>query len=275
MHFYTTNDGYRHFYQKYPAKSSNNIMILLHGISENHRYLAPLASYIAKRNIATVLTPDLRGYGEFCPKKGDVDYIGQHEDDLKQFITQLKKDYQESRFILAGHSAGGGSLLRLSETDLAETFDLFILLAPLIHYGAPTIPKENTGFRRAIRNNLSSILALNDQNITKLNDRIVFENQKPENLRHGSETISLSFRLFASRYPVHYLNAIENLTKPTLLIAGKEDEQFVASAYEPLFQDNPHVDVMILEDIDHDGILSDRHALSIIGQWIQNTIIEV
>jgi alpha-beta hydrolase superfamily lysophospholipase len=87
-------------------------MIILHGISEDSKYLSPLAEFVSSNRLANVYTPDLRGYGENPIRRGDVDYIGQIEDDLADLIVWIKSHNPGvNRIIMAGHSAGGGTVM--------------------------------------------------------------------------------------------------------------------------------------------------------------------
>ena len=60
-------------------------MILIHGSGSDSRYLADIANAIANKNIATVITPDMRGHGRNTGKRGDIDFIGQLEKDIEDF----------------------------------------------------------------------------------------------------------------------------------------------------------------------------------------------
>ena len=91
---------------------SNDVMILIHGSGSDSRYLANIANSIANKNIATVITPDMRGHGRNTGKRGDIDFIGQLEKDIEDFIQFSKNNFNAHNIILAGHSSGGGFVLR-------------------------------------------------------------------------------------------------------------------------------------------------------------------
>ncbi|MGP4039853.1 alpha/beta hydrolase [Gracilibacillus sp. D59] len=148
---------------------------------ENYRYLAPLAEYLSEKNMATVYTPDLRGYGDHAIQKGDIDYIGQHESDLESFIQFTKEKHPQSRLVLAGHSAGGGTVLRSISHTCSQYIDQFLLLAPFVHHSAPTIPKNNEkGYGKALMGRLVPLFILNGFKITNWNHSVVYQNHKPK-----------------------------------------------------------------------------------------------
>ena len=61
---------------------------------------------------AYVVVPDLRGHGASPERRGDVDYIGQMEDDIAALIETERLPGQA--VILAGHSSGGGLVTRFA-----------------------------------------------------------------------------------------------------------------------------------------------------------------
>ena len=92
LQHYTARDGTPLTYRHYPGKS-DKVLILLHGSGWHSQYFLPLAGFIASQGIAQVYTPDLRGHGPSPLKRGDVDYIGQLEDDLAGLIAVIKKGW--------------------------------------------------------------------------------------------------------------------------------------------------------------------------------------
>lgn len=78
---FKARDGSDLAYRHYPA-NSDKIVILLHGAGWHSQYFLPLAEFLSSEGSAQVYTPDLRGHGLNPKRRGDVDYIGQLEDDL-------------------------------------------------------------------------------------------------------------------------------------------------------------------------------------------------
>ncbi|MBU8907895.1 alpha/beta hydrolase [Desertibacillus haloalkaliphilus] len=263
---YQARDGEELFFRYYPAQS-NKVMILLHGISEDSKYLLPLATFVSKENLAHVYTPDLRGHGEQPRIRGDINYIGQHEDDLFDLITVIREKHYNAAIIIAGHSAGGGTALRFASSKYKRAFDALLLLAPFIHPSAPTIRKSNENSNgEAYISRLVTLFLLNSIRIRTFNHWIVYTSHKPEEDRHGTETPEISFRLFISRYPNNYKKALRAIKDPTLVIVGEDDEEFNGQEFEPLFRQT-RADTKIVASATHDGILSNQETYSLLKEW--------
>jgi non-heme chloroperoxidase len=106
---YATRSGSELYYRYYPsAAETATTIILLHGISEDSKYLYPYAQKVSSTGLAHIFTPDLRGYGPKAARLGDIDYIGQLEDDLADLVQYIKAQLPHvTRIVMAGHSAGG------------------------------------------------------------------------------------------------------------------------------------------------------------------------
>jgi non-heme chloroperoxidase len=94
---------------RYYSSDSKDLLIVIHGSGYHGRYLHKLASEVSQKNIAQVITPDLRGHGINPKKRGDVDYIGQLDDDLDDLMRFSIGRYKPNRIFIAGHSSGGGT----------------------------------------------------------------------------------------------------------------------------------------------------------------------
>src|SRR6266542_4409056 len=87
-----------------PARTA---VLAIHGSSGDGRYYRPLARYLSGRGQAAVYAVDLRGHGASGGRRGDVDYIGQLEDDLADVVAMVRRERPAVRIVLLGHSAGG------------------------------------------------------------------------------------------------------------------------------------------------------------------------
>lgn len=268
---YTAKDGSMLYFRFYPAQSEN-VMILLHGISEDSKYLYPLAEFVSSNNLANVYTPDLRGYGEKPARRGDVDYVGQIDDDLADLIKWIKELRPNAKIILAGHSAGGGTAIRFAGSKHSKLVQAYLLLAPAVGPGAPT-ERPSDGSLQLNMKRLISLFILNGLGIRRWNHLPVMKiNNKPEEVRHGSETLELSFRLLLSRMPLKYKKELPKLTKPTVVLAGSSDEVFYADQYEPVFSTYTKAKVQIIPDESHDGILSNRKTHECVKAWLTDLV---
>ncbi|MBT7716490.1 MAG: alpha/beta hydrolase, partial [Deltaproteobacteria bacterium] len=133
---FTARDGKPLAYRHYPAQS-DRVLILLHGSGWHSRYFLPLAESISAEDLAQVYTPDLRGHGSTPERRGDVDYIGQLEDDLADLIAIIRKDNPNAMLIVGGHSSGGGLAVRFAGSQYGKQADAYVLLSPYLKYNAP------------------------------------------------------------------------------------------------------------------------------------------
>jgi non-heme chloroperoxidase len=263
---YAARDGSKLDFRWYPAQS-DHVMILLHGISEDSKYLHPLAEFVASNDLAHVCTPDLRGYGEKPARRGDVDYIGQIEDDLGDLMKVIKAKHPGARIILAGHSAGGGTVIRLAGSRYSSDVQAYLLFAPLLGPGAPTDKPSNGAFCIHTKR-LITLFILNGLGIRRWNHLPVMVVNRPEDARHGGEVTELSFRLLVSRTPLKYKKDLPKLTKPTLVLAGSNDEAFRADQYEPVFAAYTRAKVQIIPNETHDGLLESRETHEKVKAWL-------
>lgn len=268
---YEARDGRSLCYRHYRAHS-NKIVILLHGISEDGQYLHPLADFISKRQLAQVVVPDLRGYGLHPIRRGDVEYVGQHDDDVEDLVRWIRsREPSPLTLIIAGHSGGGGNAVRLAAHRMSNEINAFLLLAPAIHPKAPINHQKDPGSTIHIQYSKMVFLSLlNVVGLRFLNKWIVMRNDKPLARRHGRETLELSYRLLLSRVPKSkYERYLQAMTQPTLVLVGEKEEVFIPGQYAPLFAQHNQAKVTLILDSDHDGILSNDGTFQEVESWLQ------
>jgi len=212
------------------------LMILLHGSGWHGQQFGALATALAQN--AEILVPDLRGHGINPEPRGDLTYIGQYEDDLADLIKAYQRGGQ--KVILAGHSSGGGLVVRFAGGAHGGLIDGAILLAPFLKYNAPTTRANSGGWARPLTRRLIGLSMLNNVKITGLNHLVVIQFEMPEEVLNGpmghTATVAYSYRLNQSFAPRSaYLKDIAALPD-FMLIAGTKDEAFVAEQYEPLMR---------------------------------------
>ena len=86
--------------------------------------------------------PPVRGHGG-SGRRGDIDYIGQIDDDLDDFVTSLGPARPDQVRTLVGFSAGAGFTIRFAGGRYGELFDRYVFLSPTLP-GAPTL-RPNAG----------------------------------------------------------------------------------------------------------------------------------
>jgi non-heme chloroperoxidase len=266
---YVARDESPLFYRHYPADSAWTVT-LLHGLAEDGKYLYRLAEFISSKNLAQVYTHDLRGYGTNPQRRGDVDYIGQIDDDLADLMDRIKKDHPETKIIMAGHSFGGASVLRFAGSRYSKQVDAYLFLSPFIHPNAPTIRKGDEGGHSKVSIFKLILLSVLEQiRIRRFHHWKVLSVNKPIDVQHGSETLHISFRLLMSRIPGKYQQDIKSITQPALVLVGGIDELFYPDKIESVFAGNPNIQSKILPQHNHDGILFSDETYKEVEAWLK------
>lgn len=265
----TTRDGYQLFSRIYKSESKD-VMILIHGSGAESRYLAVLADSLAKANIATVLTPDLRGHGANSGARGDIDFIGQLENDLEDMIQFCKKRLGAKKIILAGHSSGGGFVLRFIGNPANSKVDEAILLAPYLGHDAPAVKPKSGGWVSVAMKRIIGLSMLNNAGIKKFNSLPVLFFNRPEHIKDQLQVPSYSFNMTINFNPKNYKTEIKKIAIPCLVLVGAQDESFypelVTKAFEPA---GTFVTTAILDSTTHLGIVNNQRTLQQIKAWIK------
>jgi len=264
---YTARDGTLLTYRHYPTEAKK-IFILLHGSGWHSQYFMFLARNISSQGIAQVYTPDLRGHGRSPQRRGDVDYIGQLEDDLADLIAVIKKDSPNSMLIVGGHSSGGGLAIRFAGSRYGQQADAYLLLAPWLKYNAPTKRPGTGKWARPYTTRIIGLSMLNNVGIRFFNDLTVIEFNMPENARDGTETLSYSYRLNRSYAPRNYKKDLSAITQPLLVVVGTADKVFFADKYDPVISQYTDVQVELLQGLTHMGVVASPKIQPVIGEWL-------
>ena len=255
--------GYRH----YPAES-NKVLILVHGSGWHSQYFLPLAEYISVEGLAQVYTPDLRGHGPGPKKRGDVDYINQLEDDLADFIAFIRKDNPDATLIVGGHSSGGGLVIRFAGSQYGQQADAYVLLSPYLKYNAPTMRPNSGGWAYAYTGRIAGLSILNTMGIHWFDHLTAIEFNMPEDARDGSETLAYSHRLNTGYAPRNYKKDLKAIMQPFLLLAGTADEAFVADQFESLVSEYTSVQVELMPDLSHMGVVVSPDVQPLLEDWL-------
>ena len=266
---FTARDGQKLGYRYYPS-SSEKVVILLHGSGWHSQYFPPLAHFLSSEGLAQVFTPDLRGHGPSPKKRGDVDYIGQMEDDLADLIALIRKDNAKGTLILGGHSSGGGLAVRFAGGEYGRQADAFLLLAPYLQYNAPTIRPAPGVWAWPHIGRIIGLTMLNKARIPWLNGLKVIEFNMPPAARNGTETLAYSYRLNISYGPRDYQKDLVAITQPLLVVVGSEDEVFYADQFEPVISRYTKDDVKVLEGVNHLDIVVRPEVRPVIKEWLES-----
>lgn len=264
---FTARDGAQLGYRYYPA-NSDKIVILLHGAAWHSRYFFPLAEFISSEGLARVYTPDLRGHGPNPERRGDVDYIGQMEDDVADLITLIRKDNPNKMLIVGGHSSGGGLAIRFAGSRYGQQADTYLLLAPRLQYNAPTTRPDSGVFAHPYILRFAGLAMLNNVGIHWFNYLTAVEFKMPEEARDGTETLVYSYRLTVAYEPRNYKKDLKAITQPLYVVAGTADEMYFAEEYEPAISQYTNVQVKLLQDVTHMGVVVGPEVRPVIKEWL-------
>ncbi len=260
-------DGYALQVRDYP-NDAGPVLILLHGSGWNGLQFNRLAPVLQVHG--RVLVPDLRGHGAAPGRRGDVDHVGQLEEDIADLIA---REEQGRKVVLIGHSSGGGLVVRMAGGAYGARLDGAVLLAPFLQYDAPTTRPNSGGWARPLTRRIIGLTILNALGIRALNRLSVIEFNMPAAVLSGPlghlATTAYSWRLNQSFAPRRkYLRDIAALP-PFLLLAGDADEAFDAPAYEPLMrQVTDRGRYRIVPGAGHLGLVDDARAHAAITEFL-------
>ena len=266
---YITRNDRKLFYRTIEGGSDVTI-VLLHGSGSEGRYLIPLANKLNYKSNVTVVIPDLRGHGRSQGEfPGDVDYLGQLEHDLEDLLIHMRSSSPSHRFVIGGHSSGGGLAVKYGGNNLTQ-FNGAILLAPYLGHQAPTVRPNSGGWVQVAMFRYAGLAMLNNIGITYLNDKSVLFFNRPLGVTDDLQVDSYSYRLNESFSPQEYEADLLKYKKPILLLVGEDDEAFYPQAYKLVMENNaPHAELHILEDTKHLDLVSSDKTAELIVEWLK------
>ncbi len=264
----------------YPAsKPANRTIILIHGSAWHGMQFHMMASQIAASGTGDVVVPDLRGHGISPKIRGDIDYVGQYEDDIADLIEHLQNQKgsvsQDKReIVLGGHSSGGGFVVRFMGGKYGSLVDRAILMAPFLKYDAPTTRQNSGNWAFPATRRLIGLSMLNAVGVTVFNHLPVIAFNMPKQVLDGAlgktATLQYSYALNTSMAPrFNYEADLKKLTRPFLLLAGIGDEAFFADKYQSVI--SAHTlsgQYQLIEGASHIGLTSDARTSDEIIKWL-------
>lgn len=234
-------DGFALQVRHVPGPEDAPLVVMVHGSGWFGAQFDRLARELSDQ--AEVLAPDLRGHGAKPGRRGDVEYIGQFEDDLADLIAAYRKPGQ--KVIALGHSSGGGLVVRMAGGTHGDLLDGAVLLAPFLKHNAPTTRENSGGWAVPLTRRIIGLSMLNSAKITALNHLTAIQFAMPQVVLDGPvghlATTAYSFRLNTSYAPRNDYTADIAALPRFLLAVGDQDEAFVADGYQPLM--SQHTDL--------------------------------
>lgn len=250
-----TSLGFRHY-------AANTIVavgsiVLIHGSSASSASMHVLAKSFAKAGYETYAL-DMRGHGS-SGTKGQIEYIGQLEDDLAAFVDA---NHPLRPSTLAGFSSGGGFVLRFAGGPKQALFQNTLLLSPFLGPDAPTYRPGAGGWVSLGIPRIVALRLLNQFGITALNYLTVTSFALDEKAK-GFLTPEYSYAL-ADNFQPHrdYQSDILGMKNPCAILAGTADEVVFTDKLDDVFNSQGKVcSVQLLPNIGHIPLTLDPTAL--------------
>lgn len=233
---YMARDGAELGFRRWDSgREDAPLVVAVHGSGWHGLQFQGLGTALAVQGLADVIAPDLRGHGPNPQRRGDIDHIGQFEEDLADLIAAQARPGQP--VILLGHSSGGGLVIRYAGGDYAAGLAGAVLLAPFVQHDAPTARPNSGGWARVMIRRIIGLTMLNAAGIRALNGLPVIQFRFPSAVLEGplghTATLMYSYRLNTSYAPRRNWQADIASLPPFLLVVGDHDEAFVAENYQP------------------------------------------
>lgn len=177
---YTARDGAALMYTHVKAEGADALplVVMVHGSGWYGGQFDRLAW--ALRDVAEVMAVTLRGHGDSPVRRGDVDYIGQFEDDIADLIADDPR-----KPILLGHSSGGGLVVRFAGGAHGQNLGGAILLAPFLKHDAPTTKPNSGGWAHVLTRRIIGFSMLNTVGIHGLDHLVMIQFNMPETVLNG------------------------------------------------------------------------------------------
>jgi len=264
---FKARDGQALSYRLYSGVGPG-VVVLIHGSSGESSGMHAVAKTL--RAIGnTVYVPDLRGHGR-DGRPGDIDYIGQLDDDLADFVGLIRQLHPHADLILVGHSSGGAFVLRTAEGSNSRLFNRFVVLSPAMPYGGQTLRPYAGGWVTPFVGRIIALKILNRFGVRWFNGLpIVAFAVDP----HAPVPLdaTYSYRMQDNfTAPRDALARLSTVRQPLAVLVGSKDELLYADRFAPLIhRERPDVPVILVPDVDHMGMVTDPRALSAVAASLQ------
>jgi non-heme chloroperoxidase len=254
---FQARDGADLQYYAYPAEP-DKVAVLVHGSTGPGTSMHALAMSLRAAGV-TAYVLDIRGHGG-SGRRGDIDYIGQIDDDLADFVAQLGPAGSGEIRTLVGFSAGAGFSIRFAGGPYGLLFDRYVFLSPILP-GSPTWRPNAGGWTNIALPRIITITWLDRFGIHWFDGFDVISYAiSPERSREA--TASYSYRLSMNFGGRGYESYLKNIRRPAAVLVGDADEQVVADQFAPLLQRlGVNIPVTIVPDMKHADMIAAPGAL--------------
>jgi len=239
------------------AATAKGSVVLVHGSSAQGNSMHVLARAFAAAGFAAYAL-DIRGHGG-SGTKGQIDYIGQLEDDLQDFMLKVRPAAPAT---LTGFSAGGGFVLRVAASQRQDLFAQYLLLSPFISQDAPTYRADSGGWVKVGLPRIVAITLLDALGIKAFNDLPVTRFALNDAAK-AFLTPQYSYALAQNFRPKRdYRASIRGISRPMEILAGRDDEAFYAERFAQVFEaEGKPIPVTLLPGVGHIALTLDATAV--------------
>jgi pimeloyl-ACP methyl ester carboxylesterase len=263
---FTARDGTRLDYRAYPG-DPNIVVVLVHGSSGTSASMHFVAKAIHERG-ATVYALAMRGH-DGTGRYGDVDYIGQLDDDVVDFVKTLPPKPAGGKRMLLGFSSGGGFVLRFAGSPNGPLFDRFILVSPQMPARSPLMRPNGGGWVSVSIPRFILLSALDRMGVHVFDGLTAIEFAvAPENRR--VQTTSYTYRMLRNFGPTDdYLGDLKRAPGPVIVLAGQKDEIFHTDRYAAVLKPaRADVSVTLIPELGHMDMTTKPAALAAISDAV-------
>jgi alpha-beta hydrolase superfamily lysophospholipase len=254
--------GFRHYADVGP--STGRAAIVVHGSSgSSANNIHALSSALAQHGVESYAL-DIRGHG-VSGTRGDIAYVGQLEDDLADFVSEMRKTNPAVPLTLIGHSAGGGFALRVAGSKIQNLFVRTVLLAPYLGNSAPTNQQSSGGWASPDIPRIIALMVLRRLGIDCCDSLPVVAYAVPPN--SAKALVPAYTERLRSNFGVHrdFRVDLAAARGPVTIYCGANDELMVADKYAEAVRGVASVHVKLIDGLNHMGIVSNPAAVSIIA----------
>jgi non-heme chloroperoxidase len=255
---FQARDGTSLQYRAYPA-APDKVAILIHGSAFPGTSMHALAEALRAAGV-TVYVPDVRGHGG-SGRRGDIDYVGQIDDDLADFVAQLGPAKNGETRTLVGFSAGAGFTVRFAGGPHGLLFDRYVFLAPILP-DTPTLRPRSGGWVGISVPRVVTIASLDRVGIHAFNGYPVLNYAVSPELSRWV-TSSYSYRLMMNFGAGSGHEAyLKNIRRPAVILVGSADEQELADQFAPYLKRlDVNIPVTVVPDMKHADMINAPGAL--------------
>jgi pimeloyl-ACP methyl ester carboxylesterase len=263
---FRARDGASLQYYAYPA-APDKVAVLIHGTAGPGTSMHALAQSLRAAGV-TAYVLDIRGHGG-SGRRGDIEYIGQLDDDLADFVAQLGPAKSSETRTLVGFSGGAGFAIRFAGGPYGLLFDRYVFLSPILP-GSPALRPSAGGWTNISLPRIITIASLGRRLGIHWFDGFPVISYAVSRENSGVTTASYSYRLAANfGTGLGYEGYLKNIRRPTAILVGDADEQVVADQYAPLLQRlGMNIPITLVPNMKHTDMIATPAALQAVVRAI-------